>query len=116
MARSSPMLLSVLLTAGLAGAQSPPLPDPMATLTADDLTRGRRLFVNQCALCHGIDGAGGKGPALNQPTLHRAADNRALFEIIKNGIERTEMPSAWYMIDREIWQVAGYVRSLGRTA
>ena len=26
------------------------------------------------------------------------------------------MPDAWQMTDREVWQVAGYVRSLGRTA
>ncbi len=39
-----------------------------------------------------------------------------MAEVIKQGIENTEMPGAWQLTDREIWQVAGYVRSLGRTA
>lgn len=65
-------------------------------------------------MCHGQTGTGGKGARLAQPTLHRAPTDNALAEVIKNGISGTEMPAAWQMTDREIWQVAGYVRSLGR--
>jgi putative heme-binding domain-containing protein len=65
-------------------------------------------------VCHGQTGTGGKGARLAQPTLRRAPTDDALAEVIKNGIAGTEMPSAWQMTDREIWQVAGYVRSLGR--
>ncbi len=90
--------------------------DPISTLTADDLARGKQMFVAHCALCHGIEGTGGSGPVLNHPTLRRAADNQALFGAIKAGLEGSEMPGFWQLTDREIWQVAGYVRSLGRTA
>jgi len=116
MIRSRQLWLSLLLTGGLAIAQSPPPADPIAALTAEDLARGKRWFVSQCALCHGIEGAGGKAPALNQPILRRVADQQTLFDVIKKGIDRTEMPGAWFMTDREVWQVAGYVRSLGRIA
>jgi cytochrome c oxidase cbb3-type subunit III len=89
---------------------------PISKQTAEDRARGRRLFQGQCARCHGMDGAGGTGPGLNRSVLGRAPDDQALFSVIKEGIRSTEMPAAWQMTDGEIWQVAGYVRSLGRTA
>lgn len=107
-------MLAMLLVAMLIGGHPPQ--DPISKLATNDLARGNKLFVAHCALCHGIGGTGGRGPALNQPELRRAANNQALFQIIQNGIQGTEMPDAWQMTDREIWQVAGYVRSLGRTA
>jgi cytochrome c oxidase cbb3-type subunit 3 len=107
-------MLAILLVAIVIGGH--PSQDQISKLTANDLARGNKLFVAHCALCHGIGGTGGRGPSLNQPDLRRAADSRALVQIIQNGIEGTEMPEAWQMTDREIRQVAGYVRSLGRTA
>jgi putative heme-binding domain-containing protein len=79
-----------------------------------DLARGQRLFESQCARCHGLKGTGGTGPGLNRARLRRAAGDQALFDLIKEGIPGTEMPATWQMADREIRQVAGYVRSLGR--
>ncbi|MEK6286411.1 MAG: c-type cytochrome [Acidobacteriota bacterium] len=109
-------MVTLMAAAVISLGMTPPNQDPVSRLTADDLARGKQMFVGQCALCHGIGATGGRGPALNQPDLPRAADNSALFQIIKNGIPETEMPDAWQMTDREIWQVAGYVRSLGGTA
>jgi mono/diheme cytochrome c family protein len=109
-------ILAMLLVAMLLGGHSAPHQDQISKLTANDLARGQKLFVAHCALCHGIGGTGGRGPSLNQPELQRAADNQSLFRIIRNGIEGAEMPGAWQLTDREIWQVGGYVRSLGRTA
>lgn len=87
-----------------------------ANLTARDLARGKQLFEAQCAPCHGIQGTGGKGANLAQPTLKHAADDEALFVVIRGGIENTGMPGAWQMTDREVWLVAEHVRSLGRVA
>jgi putative heme-binding domain-containing protein len=61
-----------------------------------------------------LKGTGGTGPSLNRARLRRADDEQALLSVIKEGIPGTEMPDTWTMTDREIWQVAGYVRSLGR--
>jgi cytochrome c oxidase cbb3-type subunit 3 len=110
------LLVSALLTASAISLGNSAPADEIPKLTANDLAQGKKIFVGQCALCHGIGGTGGRGPALNRPDLPRAADNQALFNIIKNGIPETEMPEAWQRTDREIWQVAGYVRSIGRTA
>jgi putative heme-binding domain-containing protein len=98
----------------IALGMSSPAQDQISKLTDAEILRGKLLFVGHCAVCHGIEATGGRGPALNQPKLRRAADDRALFQIIKNGIDGTEMPDAWQMNEHEIWDVAGYVRSLSR--
>jgi cytochrome c oxidase cbb3-type subunit 3 len=82
----------------------------------DDLGRGEKLFEAHCALCHGETGLGGRGPNLARPTLPHAPDDQQLVKVISEGIPGTEMPGAWQLTDREIRQVAAYVRSLGRIA
>src|SRR5262245_7379383 len=105
-------VFALFLAAVIAAAR--PNQDPIASLTADELAHGKRLYVGHCALCHGIEGTGGRGPALNHPGLRRGKDNTSLISVIRGGVAGTEMPGAWQMTDREVWRVAGYVRSLGR--
>lgn len=106
-----PRLLTLVL---LAAAAPTSIQDTDPPRTGGDLARGRRLFESQCARCHGLKGTGGSGPGLDRARLRRAADDQALFDLIKEGIPGTEMPATWQMDDREIRQVAGYLRSLGR--
>lgn len=73
---------------------------------------GRRLFESQCAICHGQNGGGGKGPSLLKPKLNKAPDQATLEKLIENGIQ-PEMPGAWTLSPKELTQVAEYVRSLG---
>jgi len=87
-----------------------------SVLAQEPAARGKRLFEGQCAPCHGMTGTGGRGPSLAEPKLRRAVDERALVDVIRNGIPGTEMPAAWQMTEREIREVADYVRSLGRVA
>lgn len=100
----------ILFCSSLSLAQSGPPANP----TPADLAAGQRFYMGACSYCHGPGGEGGRGPNLAVPRLFRAADDPALFRIIRNGIEGTEMPRAWRMLDKEIWQVVAYVRSLGR--
>jgi len=95
-------------------AQAPPK-SPIEKLAPTDIARGKQLYDGHCVVCHAQAGTGAKGPRLAQPKLRHAPDDAALFEVIKDGIPGTEMPLSWQMTDREIWQLAGYVRSLGRT-
>lgn len=82
----------------------------------NDLARGEKLFQGHCALCHGTRGDGGRGPMLVQPKLKRAPDDAALVKVIEEGIRGTEMPGAWAMNEREMRQVAAFVRTLGRAS
>ncbi len=84
--------------------------------SASDLARGKQLFMGHCAPCHGPVGNGGKGANLAQPNLPRGAEDDVLFRTIQDGILGTEMPRAWEMTDHEVWQVAAFVRTLGRVS
>jgi putative heme-binding domain-containing protein len=88
--------------------------DAETARTAGKAGRGQKLFEAQCARCHGLKGTGGTGPGLNRARLRRAADDLALYIVLRGGIPGTEMPPTWQMDDREIAEVSAYVRSLGR--
>ena len=84
--------------------------------TEADVARGNRLFQAHCSGCHGPGGEGGRGPTLARSSLAHAPDDGALFQVIRTGLRGTEMPGAFAMTDHEVWQVAAFVRTLGRAA
>lgn len=108
--------LSVLLLTGSldARADGASATSPIPAQTAEDLAAGDRLFKVHCARCHGMLGDGGEGPSLKRASLRHAPDDESLFEIIDEGIQGTGMPGTFGPNDTELWQIAGYVRSLGR--
>lgn len=107
------MVSLILCAASTHGAPLPQSPSPpQAASTQPDLAAAKLIFEGHCALCHGMDGGGGRGPSLRRPKLFHAADGEALKSLIENGIP-PEMPDAWYLSKEEIASVAGYVRSLG---
>ena len=78
-----------------------------------DPIAGKRLFEQHCALCHGIDGKGGRGPALNRLHLPHAPDDPALKAVIADGIP-PNMPEGWYLNDEDVANLAAFVRSLSK--
>ncbi|MGC1620377.1 MAG: c-type cytochrome [Candidatus Acidiferrum sp.] len=78
-----------------------------------DLAAGKRLFERHCSLCHGIDGKGGRGPALNRVHLAHAPDDEELKSVIVNGLP-PNMPQAWFLEDKDVVNVAAFVRSLSK--
>jgi len=78
------------------------------------IQEGKKLFDGMCARCHGIDGTGDEGPALNRATLARAASDDALRDVIRDGIPERGMPRVRRLSDGELAQLVAYVRSLGR--
>lgn len=97
-------------------AQTTEIPDKNPYTSPGDVERGARLFAANCSPCHGPQGNGGRGANLARPKLPRAADDKALFHVISEGIPNTEMPGSWSMNEHETWQVASFVRTLGRVA
>lgn len=107
-------LLLLVLGAGIVVAGTEPkikLPGSRA-----DLQRGEKLFQVHCALCHGRNGEGGRGPTLARARLSHAPDDAALLKVLEDGIRGTEMPAASALSEREMRQTAAYVRSLGKVA
>jgi cytochrome c oxidase cbb3-type subunit III len=99
------MILPLVLALTL---QAAPPPGP-------DIQEGKKLFDGMCARCHGIDGTGDEGPALNRAALAHAATDEALREVIREGIPDRGMPRVRRLTDGELAQIVAYVRSLGRT-
>jgi len=99
------------------GAQVDPgyvIPQQNPYTTPADLQGGEKLFLGQCGRCHGPKGEGGIGALLAQPRLRHAPDEESLFRVIRDGIRGTEMPAGSTLSTREVWQLAAFVRSLGR--
>lgn len=90
-----------------------PTTDKNPYTSAADLEQGAKLFAGRCAGCHGPRGDGGKGTDLGVPMLPRAATDLALYRVVRYGIPDTEMPST-LLSTKEVWQIAGFVRSLGQ--
>jgi putative heme-binding domain-containing protein len=86
-----------------------------APTDAASLKEGHTLYEFHCAFCHG-KGDDGMAANLMTPNLVHAPTDAALVNIIRNGISGSDMPPALGMSDEEMLKVAGYVRSLGRSA
>jgi putative heme-binding domain-containing protein len=119
-AATSCLLISAL--AGGAVSQSPSqkantdTPAAKAASAPADQDRGKRLYEGHCSRCHGMQGGGGMGANLRRPKLERAPDDARLFDLVREGIPESGMPSAWVMGDNEVRDVIAYVRALGRVA
>src|SRR5579864_2013490 len=88
-------------------------PGPQPKTTREDLTEGQHVFGTQCSYCHGPKGEGGQGAVLAVPRLPHAPDDQTLFRVIHEGIPGTRMPAS-ALSSAQIWQVAAFVRTLGR--
>jgi putative heme-binding domain-containing protein len=90
-----------------------PTPSLQASATRPDATAGKYLFERHCAVCHGIEGKGGRGPGLNRVQLAHAPDDIALKSVISDGIS-PDMPAGWFLTDEDVANLAAYVRSLSK--
>ena len=79
------------------------------------IAESKKIYEANCRACHGIDGAGGMGPALKDQTVRRerAATHKGMFEIIYGGSAGAMQPFAKRLDQDEILRVMAYVESLG---
>ena len=80
-------------------------------VSRDDHESGERIFVARCAVCHGKDGTGGVGPALNHSGFGHGDSDLAIYKVVRDGISQTGMVGLPMSI-KERWQVVGYLRTL----
>jgi mono/diheme cytochrome c family protein len=82
---------------------------------------GAALYGENCAACHGEQGQGQLGPALNSKELLRTTPDEVLFGLIRTGIPGTVMP-AWGqafggpLTDEAASQVVAFIRAWEPTA
>ena len=114
----------------VSGAEQP-LTDFVATLalenpkglSVESIEQGRRLYITNCAMCHGVnaDGdsfvaqrfstAGDKPPPSLQSDSISQQQDGALFWTISNGVNRMPTWKALLSAD-ERWALVTYIRSL----
>lgn len=75
------------------------------------------MYRSHCAVCHGIEGEGGRGVPLTTGMFRHGGTDRDLYTTISVGIPGTEMPGIFFN-GRQMWQLVSFVRSLseGRAA
>lgn len=97
------------------------LPVPEARLISTEArNRGRGLFLEHCAICHG-EHADGKGRRRNlslraadftDPAWRQRMTPRRAYYVVREGVRGTPMP-AWKILDSEqTWDVVAYVLSV----
>lgn len=86
--------------------------------------RGRELFMENCAICHGEagDGRGRRSvgiippPAnLTSPPWSDSASAVQTYDAIHDGVQGAAMPSWRTLTDRQIWDLVAYIHSLGES-
>lgn len=95
-------------TTPLSGKKNP------VPVTADVIAQAGILYAQNCAVCHGPNGAGtGKpGSQLTASTAHRYTDGD-LYWLLTNGIAGKGMPAfSTRLSPTERWQVVQYLRSI----
>jgi cytochrome c oxidase cbb3-type subunit III len=100
-------------------------PGRITTVLAADqsaqVASGQKLFTDNCVTCHGNNGEGDIGPALNSKKFLQTADNGVIFSLIGSGVPGTAMPS-WAQAnggpftDEQISNLVGFIRHWQATA
>ena len=83
--------------------------------TSADITQGERLFLANCATCHGPEGDAVFGVDLAHGEFRQASSDADLIRIIRNGIVGTDMPPSNFT-DEQAGVIVGYLRSLPSTS
>lgn len=116
------LTLAVLVGVGIYWIAEPPRLAAAAEEFADErVARGRKIYNEQCASCHGFQGEGGVGPALNNRTLLKNTLDEIFFSIIRSGIPNTQMP-AWSvdyggpLTDEDVRDTVAFIRAWEDTA
>jgi len=93
------------------GSPAPSQTSPADKLTPDDIATGQQLYAANCASCHGVDATGQLGPNLRGVVQRRG--EQGVFGIVRNGMGG--MPPVMSINDQRVWQVIGYLRTLGES-
>jgi len=84
--------------------------------THERIQRGAEIYQEQCVACHGAQGEGGSGPALNNRSLLKNTLDSVFFSVIRSGVPGTQMP-AWNvdfggpLTDEDVHDLVAFIRS-----
>ena len=73
-----------------------------------DVTRGKALYQQQCAACHGSDGQGGSAARLTEPALMLARTGRSLAATL-NGLPTAPQHRFDTLSDADRWAIVDHL-------
>ena len=79
--------------------------------TPGDVRDGERLYLANCAVCHGPDGNMVPGTDLGHGRFRHASTDEALVQIVRNGIPGTAMPPHNFS-DFQASMIVAFLRSM----
>ena len=78
----------------------------------DAIAVGKGLFRYYCAGCHGMEGGGGfRGPDLTRGQLTHVSDDEDMLQVVKGGIQGTQMPPQT-LPDDNLWRIIAFITDL----
>ncbi|HVT92203.1 MAG TPA: c-type cytochrome [Bryobacteraceae bacterium] len=80
----------------------------------DTKLNGEEIFLSNCAICHGMDGTGGRGPNLLGSLRHGDQDSD-IANVIQNGVPGSSM-SAFGLEDDVLAALVKHIQTLRRGA
>lgn len=111
--------------AGASGAAGAPVASPVPEVKAGDSTKGRELFRNTCAACHGLRGAGvpGQGKDMRGSEFIGKLDDAGLLAFLQRGRMPNDpsnstgrmMPPRGgnpFLTDGDLLDIVAYVREI----
>ena len=104
--------VTLMFAAGLASVAADAPSTYIAPASGEVLAQGTAIFAERCAACHGQNGAGNIGPALNGSAHAWHHSDQDLRIAIRDGIPRTQMPGHGdALTQEEIDAVIGYFKT-----
>jgi cytochrome c oxidase cbb3-type subunit III len=112
------LIITVLLLAGLTIAwiyEPARMEHLKEEMNKESALRGREIYGEQCALCHGSSGQGAVASALNSKNFLENASDQIMFETVRAGRPGTIMP-AWAqdnggpLTDEDIRDLVNFMR------
>ena len=117
--RASPTV-SAELQASQANAEARKLKNPVPS-DAASIDEGRKVYLRNCASCHGPSGKGDGSMALGGSTPADLTDDKwdhgstdgEIFLVIRDGISADMEGYKDRLTEKQIWHVINYIRSIG---
>ncbi len=71
------------------------------------IAAGEKVYMDNCAACHGAELEGDIGPDLTEVDIYEDAE---LFEILYNGIPDGGMPGFYSLGSEKVWQMVNFLK------